>query len=75
MADGQRYKCCLQFTLINNRQAILLMNPNINKIKMNIAFSTNYLCTPHFETELELIQLHLEKGTRMRLDFITETIV
>ncbi|HNP33567.1 MAG TPA: hypothetical protein PKN96_09765 [Flavobacterium sp.] len=29
---------------------------------MNIAFFTNYIYTPHFETELELIQLHLDKG-------------
>ncbi len=29
---------------------------------MNIAFFTNYIHTPHFETELELIQIHLDKG-------------
>jgi hypothetical protein len=29
---------------------------------MNIAFFTNYIHTPHFETELELIQLHLDQG-------------
>jgi hypothetical protein len=29
---------------------------------MNIAFFTNYIYTPHYETELELIQLHLDKG-------------
>ena len=29
---------------------------------MNIAFFTNYIYTPHYETELELIQVHLDKG-------------
>lgn len=29
---------------------------------MNIAFFTNYIHTPHFETELELIQVHLDQG-------------
>lgn len=29
---------------------------------MNVAFFTNYIHTPHFETELELIQLHLNQG-------------
>ena len=29
---------------------------------MNIAFFTNYIYTPHLETELELIQNHLDQG-------------
>lgn len=29
---------------------------------MNIAFFSNFIPTPHIETELELIQLHLDKG-------------